>query len=121
MKFSIKKMTIGTLFSSLFVIATSLVAADDKGCWSGQHSNGPCLEYSSYIKNNKTYVELTNICTDRLYMKWCVGNKCGADGLRGGQTKKKYEYITNARVQAWAIGSNRSSSDWTCKSRMGGW
>lgn len=27
------------------------------------------------------------------------------DGLRGGQTKTEYEYITDARVQAWAVGS----------------
>lgn len=124
MKPLMKQKTLGTLFSSFCVMAifsTQVMAADDKGCWSGRHSSGSCLEYNTYEKNNKTYIELSNVCSERIYMRWCAGNKCGVDGLRASQTKKKYEYITNARVQAWAIGSNKPSSDWVCKDRIGGW
>ncbi|MCG9714185.1 hypothetical protein L1D29_15295 [Shewanella insulae] len=124
MKSLMKIKALASVFSGFCVIATfstAAIAADDKGCWSGSHSNGSCLKYSSYEKDNKTYIELRNACTDRLYMKWCADDKCGVDGLRGGQTKKKYEYTTNARVRAWAVGSNNPSSDWVCNDRVGGW
>ena len=96
-------------------------AADDNGCWSGQHSSGPCLEYSTYEKNDKTYFKLHNTCDARLYIGWCADDKCGVDGLRSGQTKTKYEYVTNARTTAWAVGSNNPSQDWVCKDIIGGW
>lgn len=107
--------------SALAVCATPALAADSNGCWSGRHSRGPCLEYKTYQKNNKTYIILTNVCKQRLYMKWCAGNKCGSDSLRGGHTKKKYEYITNARVRAAAVGSNKSVKDWVCAGKVKGW
>jgi hypothetical protein len=124
MKLSIKIKALGSVYSGLCVMAfvsTAAIAADEKGCWSGRHSNGSCLNYSTYEKNNKTYIKLKNVCSDRLYMKWCADDKCGADGLRGGQTKTKYEYITNARVRTWAVGSNKPMSDWVCNDRVGGW
>ena len=101
--------------------ATPVMAADDKGCWSGRHSTGSCLEYNTHVKDNKTYFKLSNICDERLYMRWCADDKCGVDGLRASQTKTKYEYVTNATTKAWAIGSNNPSSDWVCKDRIGGW
>lgn len=124
MKYLMKGKTLGSVLLGLCVmvtLSTEAIAADNKGCWSGRHSNGSCLKYRSYEKNNKTYIELSNVCTERLYMKWCADDKCGEDGLKGGQTKKKYEYTTNARVRAWAIGSNNPSSDWVCNDRIGGW
>ena len=112
-----KNKSVGKICASLItIIATSampLIAASD-GCWSGRYSGGSCLEYRTYEKNNKTYFKLTNVCDQRLYMKWCADNKCGADGLSAGQTKTKYEYITNARTSAKAVGSNKGSQDWVC-------
>ena len=93
---------------------------DEDGCWSGRHSTGPCLEYSTYVKKNKTYFKLRNVCDQRLYMRWSAGSKAGVDSLRGGQTKKKYEYITGAYNSAKAIGSNRPSKDWVCASKFEG-
>ena len=119
-----KKMVGAMCVGILSVIATSttpVMAADDKGCWSGRHSAGSCLDYSTYVKDNKTYFKLTNKCDERLYMRWCADDKCGVDGLRRSQTKTKYEYVTNATTKAWAIGSNNPSSDWVCKDRIGGW
>jgi len=113
--------TVATVQNPMIFNSTSVTAADDKGCWSGNYSGGSCLEYNTYVKKNKTYFELTNKCEERIYMKWCADDRCGSDGLRGGQTKKKYEYVTNAKIQVWAIGSNKPVSDWTCKSRIGGW
>lgn len=95
-------------------------AADSDGCWSGRHSTGPCVEYSTYKKNNKTYVEITNRCSDRVYVRWCVDDRCGADGIRGGQTKKKYEF-TFGRTKVKAVGSNIPSKDWVCSGKVSDW
>ena len=106
---------------ALAIFATHVMAGDSDGCWSGRHSGGSCLKYESYEENNKTYIILTNLCNDRLYVKWCANDKCGADSLNSGQTKKKYEYVTNARVRAIAVGSNISSKDWVCAGKVSGW
>ena len=109
------------LFAALAICVIPVMADDSNGCWSGRHSKGPCLEYQTYEKNNKTYIILTNVCKGRLYTKWCADDKCGADSLNGGSTKKKYEYVTNARVKVLAIGSNKSSKDWVCADKVHGW
>lgn len=107
---------------STLTLGAANVSADSDGCWTGRHSNGYCLKIDSvYEDGNKTFIELTNQCTDRLYMRWCANDRCGADGLRGGQTKKKYEFVTNARVRAAAIGSKIPSKDWVCSGKYDGW
>lgn len=117
--------TFGAMNAGLLAIAVSgsmpLMAADSDGCWSGRHSGGSCLEYRTYEKANKTYFKLTNVCTDRLYMRWCADKSCGADSLRAGQTKKKYEYVTSARTMAKAVGSNKPSKDWVCTGKVDDW
>jgi len=85
------------------------------GCWSGYRAGVACLQYSSYEKNEKTYIKLTNVCHKRLYMGWCAGKQCGADGLRGGQEKTKYEFIIGEPVTASAVGSTKPSQDWVCR------
>jgi len=100
---------------------TTAMAADSDGCWSGRYSGGSCLQYHTYQKDNKTYIKLRNVCDERLYVKWCVGSSCGADSLYEGQTKTKYEYITNARVRTMAVGSNKPSKDWVCAGKVRGW
>lgn len=112
-----------SIFLGLCVGSISFLtfAEDEDGCWSGRHSTGPCLEYSTYVKNSKTYFKLRNVCDQRLYMTWSAGSKGGADSLRGGKTKKKYEYITGAYTSAKAIGSNRPSKDWVCAGKVDGW
>lgn len=108
------------------LIATSampVMAADtDKdSCWSGRHANGSCLEHSTYEKNGATYIVLSNVCSDRLYVKWCADKRCGAEGLGGGQTKKAYEYVTNATVRVMATGVIRPQYDWVCAGKVSGW
>jgi len=105
----------------LGMLSFSSFSADDDGCWSGKHSSGSCLEYFTYVKNKKTYFELTDVCDQRLYMSWSAGSKGGADSLKAGQTKKKYEYITGAYNSAKATGSNRPSKDWVCAGKVLGW
>ena len=111
-----------SIFFGVFLGSLSFLtfSFDDDGCWSGRHSNGSCLEYSTYEKNSKTYFQLKNICDRRLYMSWSAGSKGGVDSLKGGQTKKKYEYITGAYTSAKAIGSDRSSHDWVCAGKVDG-
>ena len=96
-------------------------SADQDGCWTGRHSSGPCLEYSTYEKDGKTYFEFSNVCEDRLYISWKAGKSGGADSLRGGKTKTTYEYVTGGRVSVKAIGSNKPSNDWVCAGKVSGW
>lgn len=107
--------------TALAVLSLPAKATDEDGCWSGRHANGPCLEYTSYQKDNKTYIELTNVCSKRLYMRWCAGDKCGADSLGGGKSKRKYEYIIGANVSAKATGSTIWTKDWVCSSKVADW
>lgn len=119
-----KKRIVGVMcVVFITIMATNVMpvlAADADGCWSGRHRDGSCLEYRTYVKDNKTYFKLTNVCADRLYIRWCANDRCGADGLRGGQTKTKYEYVTNATTKTWATGSNKSLKDWVCAGKAGG-
>jgi len=107
------------LLSVVAGLATNSMAQDEDGCWTGRHSGGSCLEYNTYSQDNRTYFNLTNVCTERLYIRWCAGDRCGVDGLPGGQTKKKYEYATYVSTNAWAVGSNQPSKDWVCRNKMG--
>ena len=120
----IKKKANSTLFIVIIAIfsikSMQVMAADSDGCWSGRHSQGSCLEYSTYMKDNKTYFELHNVCDERLYVRWCADKKCGVDGLRGGQSKTKYEYVTYASERVRAIGSNTPSKDWVCAGKYDG-
>ena len=79
--FNRKFTAIKSLAASLFIGLTiqPALASNDDGCWSGRHSRGSCLEYSTYEKSNKTYVVLNNVCNKRLYVKWCADQKCGSD------------------------------------------
>jgi len=117
---TVSAMCLG-LISVVAISVTPAMAVDSDGCWSGRYSGGSCLEYHAYQKNNKTYIKLNNRCNERLYMKWCAGGKCGADGLRGGQTKTKYEFITTSSVMAKAVGSTKSSKDWVCSGKVNDW
>ncbi|MFT2092532.1 hypothetical protein [Paraglaciecola sp. 2405UD69-4] len=112
------------LFSSMLSlggITLSASASNDDGCWNGRHSKGPCLEYGSYEQNNKTYIILSNVCNERLYVKWCADLKCGSDHIRGGEQKKKYEFVTDAYISVKAIGSKKAKQDWVCSSKVPGW
>jgi hypothetical protein len=96
--------------------------AEDDGCWSGRRPNGdPCIEYNTYVKDDTTYFKISNVCDQRLYIRWCAGDRCGVSGLRGGATTTEYERVTNVSTKVWAVGSNKSSYDWVCNDRMNGW
>ncbi len=94
---------------------------DAQGCWNGQHTQGSCLEYRTHEKDGKTYFELTNVCSERLYMKWCADKLCGADSLRAGETKTKSEFVSQASIMARAVGSTMPGSDWVCAGRVADW
>ncbi|GAA6129643.1 hypothetical protein [Halopseudomonas sabulinigri] len=94
---------------------------DAKGCWNGLNTQGSCLEYSTQEKDGKTYFRLTNVCNERLYMKWCANEFCGADSLRAGQSKSKYESVTQASTMATAVGSTMPGNDWVCAGRVSDW
>ena len=100
-----------------------IAAEDSDGCWSGRHSAGSCLEYRTYREKNMTYIELTNVCNARLYVKWIFENeKSGsADGLDAGQTKKKSTYMNSSRARAVAVGSNKPLKDWVCADKVDDW
>ena len=100
-----------------------IFAADKDGCWSGKYSGGSCLTYTSFVdgKNRRTVMDLTNQCSERLYVRWCVGSRCGADGIRPGDTERKYEFVTNSNPRVWAVGSNKPSYDYVCRSRLKAW
>ena len=112
-----------SLTSCIFISLTvsPVFASNDDGCWSGRHSRGPCLEYNTYEKENKTYVVLNNVCNKRLYVRWCANQKCGSDHVAAGKEKKKYEYVTGAYVKVRAIGSEKSSQDWVCADSVSDW
>ena len=93
---------------------------EDNGCWDGKNFRGlPCVKYRTYEKNEKTYFKITNTCDRRLYVSWCANGRGGADGLAGGQTKIKSEYVTNASTKVLAVGSDNPGEDWTCKDLVG--
>jgi hypothetical protein len=96
-------------------------ASNDDGCWSGKYSGGSCVQYSTYEKNNKTYFKITNKCDRRLYIKWCADKKCGADGLPGGATRTRYEFVTNAVTSVKGVGSTKGSQDWVCAGKVSNW
>ena len=97
------------------------LAADEDGCWSGKHSGGSCLTYTSFIDDNRTIMDLTNQCRERLYVRWCVGSRCGSDGILPGATERKYEFVTNSAPRVYAVGSNKPSFDFVCRSRLNAW
>ncbi|MGQ4810270.1 hypothetical protein NKDENANG_03724 [Candidatus Entotheonellaceae bacterium PAL068K] len=99
------------VISVLVIGVVPALDADSDGCWSGLRDNRSCLEYSTYVKNNKIYFELTNVYKDRLYVKWCGNDRCRSSGLRGGQTTTQYEFVTNATTTAKAIGSIKPLND----------
>lgn len=110
-------------------VSSPSFAADEDGCWSGFRSGSPCLKWSVSRRGGdipKTYINLSNRCTDRLYVKWCVRDlkagrwNCGASGLKGGQSFKKYEFATGG-VEVRFIGSRKWSKDWTCSSKASNW
>lgn len=94
---------------------------DVKGCWNGRNTQGSCLQYTTHEEDGKTYFRLTNVCNERLYMKWCANDFCGADSLSAGQSKTQYEFVTQASTMAKAVGSTMPGNDWVCAGRVSDW
>ncbi|UJJ31988.1 hypothetical protein [Halopseudomonas maritima] len=94
---------------------------DAKGCWNGRNTQGACLQYTTHEDDGKTYFRLTNLCNERLYMKWCANDFCGADSLSAGQSKTQYEFVTQASTMAKAVGSTMPGNDWVCAGRVSDW
>lgn len=109
--------------SSKITQSASINSDDNKSnsCWSGNNQQGSCLKHTTWEENEKTFFKLSNVCEDRLYIKWCANNSCGSSGLAGGKTVKKYEFHTNAHTSVKAIGSHKPGEDWTCSSLVSDW
>jgi hypothetical protein len=111
------------LLATLTISTTALAGEpDNDGCWDGYHEDGgSCVEMVTDDSGNRLELTFTNRCDDRLYLTWCVSEKCGTDGLRGGQSKRKKVYSDTSYAKVWAVGSERRSKDSVCKDKMGRW
>lgn len=129
-----KKILIITSVAIYTLSAGSLSAVtnstDSDGCWDALTRTGSkCLKgWVTWSKSTKgkVFLNLTNSCHRRVYVKTCnkktTGNwDCGSQGLGAGRTTKYYTYNATGQSTWITVGSVKPNSDWVCAGKIQGW
>ena len=101
----------------------------ENSCWSGAHNDGtPCVVASAETVDSfgtpQIRLYLKNTCSGRVYGKFCNERTdgtwdCGADGIRGGETKTWSTLEPSGNYWGVFTGSDDWSEDWVCASEAG--
>lgn len=111
-------------FQTLLFADSSAINQDKDGCW---NASSWCVKGSSKWKGNSFVSYYKNVCSDRVYIKFCNKRKnkrsdCGADGIRPGKTKSWRTSSSPTGNYEWIfIGSTKPASDWVCSGKVSNW